>query len=144
MAPKDVLAVIREFDTEHGRRPYWDAGPAYGPWAGGYFGGGILPGLLFGTLLGSMMSTPSYAADYGAGYGDFGGADFQGGDVSGTDFDHVLTLAATIVTSPPPHRTGRGQACARSSTPGSANNSCAGRATCPALIPSSERKPRKY
>ncbi|MCE3035757.1 hypothetical protein [Streptomyces sp. CMSTAAHL-2] len=79
--------VIREVDTEHGRRPYWDAGPAYGPWAGGYFGGGILPGLLFGTLLGSMMSTPSYAADYGAGYGDFGGADFQGGDVSGTDFD---------------------------------------------------------
>ncbi|QHC31532.1 hypothetical protein [Streptomyces sp. HF10] len=79
--------VVREVDTEYGRRPYWDAGPAYGPWAGGYFGGGILPGLLFGTLLGTMMSTPSYAADYGAGYGDFGGTDFQGGDVSGTDFD---------------------------------------------------------
>ncbi|GLX51858.1 hypothetical protein Shyhy01_48080 [Streptomyces hygroscopicus subsp. hygroscopicus] len=79
--------VVREVDTEYGRRPYWDAGPAYGPWAGGYFGGGILPGLLFGTLLGNMMSTPSYAADYGAGYGDFGGTDYQGGDVSGTDFD---------------------------------------------------------
>ncbi|MEU8695297.1 hypothetical protein [Streptomyces sp. NPDC048665] len=88
--------VIREVDTEHGRRPYWDAGPAYGPWAGGYFGGGILPGLLVGTLLGSMMATPSYAADYGTGYGDFGphsgydgGYDdgSQGGDVSGTDFD---------------------------------------------------------
>ncbi|EST33630.1 hypothetical protein [Streptomyces roseochromogenus] len=78
--------VIREVDTDQGRRPYWDAGPAYGPWAGGYFGGGILPGLLVGTLLGSMMATPSYAADYGAGYGDFG-ADYQGGDVSGTDFD---------------------------------------------------------
>ncbi|MBD0421010.1 hypothetical protein H0H10_17955 [Streptomyces sp. TRM S81-3] len=76
---------IREVDTDHGRRPYWDAGPAYGPWAGGYFGGGILPGLLVGTLLGSMMATPSYAADYGAGYGDFGG--HQGGDVSGADFD---------------------------------------------------------
>ncbi|MEV6114256.1 hypothetical protein AB0L59_17515 [Streptomyces sp. NPDC052109] len=86
--------VIREVDTDHGRRPYWDAGPAYGPWAGGYFGGGILPGLLVGTLLGSMMATPSYAADYGTGYGDFGpgqggdfGGGYEGGDVSGTDFD---------------------------------------------------------
>lgn len=78
--------VIREVDTDHGRRPYWDAGPAYGPWAGGYFGGGILPGLLVGTLLGNMMATPSYAADYGAGYGDFGGGP-EGGDVTGTDFD---------------------------------------------------------
>ncbi|MFJ4525088.1 hypothetical protein ACIP4Y_29735 [Streptomyces sp. NPDC088810] len=79
--------VIREVDTDYGRRPYWDAGPAYGPWAGGYFGGGLLPGLLVGTLLGSMMATPSYAADYGTGYGDFGGGGFEGGDVSGTDFD---------------------------------------------------------
>ncbi|MGW0817726.1 hypothetical protein ACWD00_31670 [Streptomyces viridiviolaceus] len=76
---------IREVDTDYGRRPYWDAGPAYGPWAGGYFGGGILPGLLVGTLLGSMMATPAYSADYGAGYGDFGG--YEGGDVSGADFD---------------------------------------------------------
>ncbi|WP_344053854.1 hypothetical protein [Streptomyces thermoalcalitolerans] len=75
---------IREVETDGGRRPYWDAGPAYGPWAGGYFGGGLLPGLLVGTLLGSMMATPSYAADYGTGYGDFGG--YEGGDVSGADF----------------------------------------------------------
>ncbi|MGA5276157.1 hypothetical protein ACPCKL_20625 [Streptomyces cellulosae] len=73
---------VREVDTEYGRRPYWEAGPAYGPWAGGYFGGGLLPGLLVGTLLGSMMSGPGYASDYGSGYGDFGG-----GDVSGADFD---------------------------------------------------------
>ncbi|MGW2569953.1 hypothetical protein [Streptomyces sp. NPDC001537] len=78
--------VVREVDTDHGRRPYWDAGPAYGPWAGGYFGGGLLPGLLVGTLLGSMMATPSYAADYGTGYGDFGGG-YDGGDTSGADFD---------------------------------------------------------
>jgi len=78
--------VVREVDTDQGRRPYWDAGPAYGPWAGGYFGGGLLPGLLVGTVLGSMMATPSYAADYGAGYGDFGGG-YDGGDVSGADFD---------------------------------------------------------
>ncbi|MGW1556758.1 hypothetical protein ACWCQ1_09600 [Streptomyces sp. NPDC002144] len=82
--------VIREVDTDYGRRPYWDAGPAYGPWAGGYFGGGLLPGLLVGTLLGSMMATPSYAADYGTGYGDFdayGPGGYDGGDVSGADFD---------------------------------------------------------
>jgi len=79
--------AIREVDTDYGRRPYWDAGPAYGPWAGGYFGGGILPGLLVGTLLGSMMATPSYAADYGSGYGDFGAGGYGGGDVSGADFD---------------------------------------------------------
>ncbi|WP_190018566.1 hypothetical protein [Streptomyces lucensis] len=86
--------VIREVDTDYGRRPYWDAGPAYGPWAGGYFGGGILPGLLVGTVLGSMMATPSYGAYYGTGYGDFGdgyggdfGGGYEGGDVSGTDFD---------------------------------------------------------
>ncbi|MFI2379202.1 hypothetical protein ACH5AO_29735 [Streptomyces sp. NPDC018964] len=77
--------AVREVDTEYGRRPYWDAGPAYGPWAGGYFGGGLLPGLLVGTMLGGMMAGPAYAADYGAGYGDFGG--YGGGDVSGADFD---------------------------------------------------------
>ncbi|MFV0133468.1 hypothetical protein ACLGIH_09570 [Streptomyces sp. HMX87] len=77
--------MVREVETASGRRPYWDAGPAYGPWAGGYFGGGLLPALLVGTMLGSMMATPSYAADYGAGYGDFGG--YTGGDVSGADFD---------------------------------------------------------
>lgn len=78
--------AVREVDTDDGRRPYWDAGPAYGPWAGGYFGGGLLPGLLVGTLLGSMMATPAYSADYGSGYGDFGGG-YEGGDVSGADFD---------------------------------------------------------
>ncbi|MEV5358127.1 hypothetical protein [Streptomyces sp. NPDC052693] len=76
--------VIREVDTDYGRRPYWEAGPAYGPWAGGYFGGGLLPGLLVGTMLGGMMAGPAYGADYGSGYGDFGG--YEGGDVSGADF----------------------------------------------------------
>ncbi|WP_201777987.1 hypothetical protein, partial [Jiangella alkaliphila] len=41
------------------RRPYYDAGPAYGGWAGGYFGG-LLPGMLIGTMLGSAMSSPVY------------------------------------------------------------------------------------
>ncbi len=80
--------LVREVDTVGGRRPYYDAGPAYGPWAGGYFGGALLPGLLVGTALGGLMASPSYAADYGSGYGDFGpDAGYQGGDVSGAEFD---------------------------------------------------------
>ncbi|MFB7587180.1 hypothetical protein [Streptomyces sp. NPDC056169] len=76
--------LTRTVDTDTGRRPYWEAGPAYGPWAGGYFGGGLLPGLLVGTMLGSALSTPAYAAEYGG--GDFSGGDFSGGDFSGGDF----------------------------------------------------------
>ncbi|MER5613100.1 hypothetical protein [Streptomyces sp. NPDC002215] len=78
--------LSRTVETGEGRRPYWEAGPAYGPWAGGYFGGGLLPGLLVGTALGSMLSSPAYAAEYGG--GDFGsGGDWSGGDFSGADFD---------------------------------------------------------
>ncbi|MET9401591.1 hypothetical protein [Kitasatospora sp. NPDC002965] len=77
---------IRTVPTEHGPQPYWNAGPAYGPWAGGYFGGfgggGLLPGLLVGTMLGSMMATPAYAA----GAGD-AGSGYEGGDVSGADYN---------------------------------------------------------
>ncbi|MCS0636635.1 hypothetical protein NX801_13395 [Streptomyces sp. LP05-1] len=81
--------MARTVETDRGRRPYWEAGPAYGPWAGGYFGGGMLPGLLTGTLLGSMLSTPAYAADYGGpGFdgGDYAGGDFSGGDFNPSDF----------------------------------------------------------
>lgn len=84
------------------RRPYYDAGPAYGGWAGGYFGG-LLPGMLIGTMLGSAMSSPVYVdgggdggggdggggdwggGDFGGG-GDWGGGDFGGGDFGGGDF----------------------------------------------------------
>ncbi|MCZ7457802.1 hypothetical protein [Streptomyces sp. WMMC940] len=76
--------MARTVETESGRRPYWEAGPAYGPWAGGYFGGGLLPGLLAGTLLGSALSTPAYASEYGG--GDFGGGDFSGADFNSSDF----------------------------------------------------------
>ncbi|GGZ48281.1 hypothetical protein GCM10010387_48150 [Streptomyces inusitatus] len=87
----------RTVDTAEGRRPYWEAGPAYGPWAGGYFAGGILPGLLVGTMLGGMLASPAYAGEYGgedyAGSGgdsgdsggDFGG-DWGGGPDGGGDF----------------------------------------------------------
>ncbi|MFE9248414.1 hypothetical protein [Streptomyces sp. NPDC007088] len=81
--------MVRTVATPGGeRRPYWDAGPAYGPWAGGYFGGGLLPGLLLGTALGGVMATPAYGAEYGYGYGDFDAQNgYEGGDVTGSDFD---------------------------------------------------------
>jgi hypothetical protein len=81
--------MVRTVDTEYGPRPYYDAGPAYGPWAGGYFGGGVLPGLLVGTVLGSMMSPGhAYASDFGGGFegGDFSGADFDSSGFGGGDF----------------------------------------------------------
>ncbi|MFD4371790.1 hypothetical protein [Streptomyces sp. NPDC058486] len=79
---QDPLA--RTVETDAGRRPYWEAGPAYGPWAGGYFGGGLLPGLLVGTMLGSALATPAYASEYGG--GDFSGGDFSSGDFSSGDY----------------------------------------------------------
>jgi hypothetical protein len=80
------------------RRPYWDAGPAWGPWAGGYYSGyggmgamgGLLPGILVGTMLGSALSPgygfPGGLGGYDDGYADAGGGDFGGGDFGGGDF----------------------------------------------------------
>jgi hypothetical protein len=86
------------------RTPYWNAGPAYGPWAGGFFGGAagaLLPMLFVGSMLGSGFGGSSFGgeAGYGGdegfedgddiGGGDFdagGGGDFGGGDVGGGDF----------------------------------------------------------
>ncbi|HEY8482418.1 MAG TPA: hypothetical protein VIL71_21540 [Spirillospora sp.] len=74
---------VRMVPSGGGRRPYWDAGPAYAPYAGGYYraygGVDMLSGVLIGTMLGSMMS-----GGYG-GYGDAGAGGFggDGGDVGG-------------------------------------------------------------
>ncbi|QFG21814.1 hypothetical protein [Actinomadura sp. WMMB 499] len=78
-----------------GRRPYWNAGPAYAPYAGGYYAGyggfDLLTGMMVGTMLGSMMSGGfgGYGGDMGGGFGgeggdvgggwDFGSGDFGGG-----------------------------------------------------------------
>lgn len=84
---------IRTVQTEQGPQPYWNAGPAYGPWAGGYFGGygsGLLPGLLVGTMLGSAFSGGDAWAASGPGFdggGYDGGGGFEGGDFSGADFN---------------------------------------------------------
>jgi hypothetical protein len=73
--------------------PYWQAGPAFGPWAGGFFGGGLLPGLLVGSMLGGALGgfglpEDASAADVGelgdfGDLGDLGGGDFGGGDFGG-------------------------------------------------------------
>jgi hypothetical protein len=79
------------------RRPYWDAGPAYGGWAGGYYGG-FLPGILWGTVLGSSLTWGGYGGEGGfdSGAGDGGGFDgggwgdgggFDGGGFDGGGFD---------------------------------------------------------
>jgi hypothetical protein len=71
------------------RRPYWDAGPAWGGWAGGYYGG-FLPGILWGTILGSSMGgwgAGGYYADAGSadsgGFDSGGGGGFDGGGWGG-------------------------------------------------------------
>ncbi|GAA2624432.1 hypothetical protein SMC26_36720 [Actinomadura fulvescens] len=80
---------IRMVPYGDGRRPYWDAGPAYGPYAGGYYAsyGGLdlLSGMMIGTMLGSMMG--GFGGMYG-GYGDMGAGDMggfggDGGDIGG-------------------------------------------------------------
>ncbi len=71
------------------RRPYWDAGPAWGGWAGGYYGG-FLPGILWGTLLGSSMGgwgAGGYDAGGGGGFDGGGGGGFDGGGWGGGGFD---------------------------------------------------------
>ena len=71
--------------------PYWNAGPAYGPWAGGFFGGvggGLLPGLFLGSMLGGGLGLgfPDHAQGYEGEGGDFGGGDSGGGDFGLDDF----------------------------------------------------------
>jgi hypothetical protein len=90
----------RTVPTATGDRPYWEAGPEYGPWARGWYGAQgayLLNGMLMGTLLGTMLWAPvgydpgmdggSDAAgdggDAGAG-GDAGGADAGGGGFDDT------------------------------------------------------------
>ncbi|WP_173390903.1 hypothetical protein [Actinomadura litoris] len=87
----DAEAVLHGTDPDvrmvpygDGRRPYWDAGPAYAPYAGGYYAGyggfDLLSGMMIGTMLGSMMGGGFGGGFAGPGDGGFGG---DGGDVGG-------------------------------------------------------------
>jgi hypothetical protein len=88
---------VRHVDTAYGPQPYYNAGPAYGPWAGGYFGGDVLGAVMVGTLMGSMLGgfggwgggtyiENNYYGDGGGpdgGWGDGGGGGDAGGDGGG-------------------------------------------------------------
>ncbi len=76
------------------RVPYWEAGPAYGPWAAGYFATfGVMNVLFLGTMMGSLGGFDgSYDQGYDEGYdagqdgsGGDGGGDAGGGD-GGSDY----------------------------------------------------------
>jgi hypothetical protein len=83
----------RTVPTAAGDKPYWEAGPEYGPWARGWYGAQgayLLNGMLVGTVLGTMMWAPmgygmdgDGAGDAGGEAGTDGGDDFGGGDVGG-------------------------------------------------------------
>nr|MBA2537356.1 hypothetical protein [Actinomycetota bacterium] len=51
MVERGLEPAAREVTTRGERVPYWNAGPAYGPWAGGFFSpfGGLFPGILIGS-----------------------------------------------------------------------------------------------
>ncbi len=88
-----------------GRRPYYDAGPAFAPYATGYFASSLAMNMVFaGLVVGSFGGYDGYggdgygdesAGDGGEGgsgeggdsgdYGDAGGGDF-GSDFGGSDF----------------------------------------------------------
>jgi len=100
----------RTVATPAGQRPYWEAGPEYGPWARGWYGAQgayLLNGMLVGTMLGSMLWAPigfdaggmdaaagsDMDGDAGGDLGGDAGGDLGGGldgggfgDVGGFDF----------------------------------------------------------
>ena len=88
--------------TAGGQRPYYQAGPEFGPYAQGYYSpfAGVMGAVVMGTMLSSMWHVPGVtaasgmdAAGFGGGGGDGGwggfgggGGDFGGGDFGGGDF----------------------------------------------------------
>jgi uncharacterized membrane protein YgcG len=83
---------VRKVPVGAGRRPYWQAGPAYGPWAQGYFspfaGSGLLPGVLLGAALTGGFGgwdNNGYDSGYDAGYDAGTGNDDSGANDSGAD-----------------------------------------------------------
>lgn len=82
--------ITRKVMAQDGtRRPYWEAGPAYGPWAGGYFGAYAMSGLLPAVLVGSMLGGGfgNWDGSYDSGYQDGMDAGGEGGDAGAEGFD---------------------------------------------------------
>ena len=63
------------------RVPYWEAGPAYGPWASGYFASfGLMNAMFMGTMMGAFMFGDGFGGDGGSGDGGSdGGSDGRRG-----------------------------------------------------------------
>ena len=93
-----------EVATAGGQRPYYQAGPEFGPYAQGYYSpfGGMMTAVVMGTMLSSMWHVPGVTGASGMdtaglggggeGWGSLGGGDFGGGggfgggDFGGGDF----------------------------------------------------------
>ena len=73
--------AVRQVAVDGREVPYWQAGPAYGPFAGGFFAGGLVPGLFLGSMLdgdGGMFGGDEAAAPDAGDFGDFGGGGTSG------------------------------------------------------------------
>lgn len=77
--------------TADGQRPYYDAGPEFGPWARGWYAGSgvyLMNNVLMGTLLFNALYLPPGTDYFGAGDAAMGeGADGAGPDAGGGDVD---------------------------------------------------------
>jgi type II secretory pathway pseudopilin PulG len=81
------------------RVPYWEAGPAFGPFAFGYFGAfGVMNAIFMGTMMGAILgggfdgssdggSADNDSNDNGSDDGASDSGDDGGGDSGGSDFD---------------------------------------------------------
>ena len=83
---------VRMVETPQGQRPYYDAGPEYGPWAKGWYAGSglhTMNGVLLGMLLLNSMYLPA-GYDYSGGDsgGDSGDAGGDAGDAGDTGGDY--------------------------------------------------------
>ena len=73
--------AVRQVAVNGREVPYWQAGPAYGPFAGGFFAGGLVPGLFLGSMLdgdGGLFGGDEVAAPDAGDFGDFGGRRLRG------------------------------------------------------------------
>lgn len=88
-AARGYIPQSREVPVGAGdTRPYWGAGPMYGPYAGGYYQsyGSILPQIMIGTMLGNALFPSTTYIDnsgMGGGFGPSGGGDAGGGGFGG-------------------------------------------------------------
>lgn len=74
-----------EVATAGGTRPYYQAGPEFGPYAQGYYSpfAGMMTAVVMGTMLSSMWHAPGFTTADGMNTAGLGGGGFGGGDSGG-------------------------------------------------------------